>query len=103
MTHLDHARRATLVVAAVALAACTQGGRDDYVKDGDSGSASPAMVLTPNHPTTADSTAGVSRRTGERGIAGDTTASGVGKGTIESSDNPRSVPGAATGTQPKTP
>jgi hypothetical protein len=103
MTHLDHARRATLVAAAAALAACTQGGRDDYAKDGDTGAAAPAAVLTPNHPTTADSTAGVSRRTGERGSAGDTTASGIDKGTIGTSDNPRAVPGAATGAPTKTP
>ncbi len=97
------ARGAVLLAAAATLAACTQGGREDYVKDGDSGAASPAAVQTVNAPQTADSTAGVSRRTGVPGAAGDTTGSGVQKGTIGTNDNTRSVPGAATGTVPKTP
>ena len=73
------------------------------MKDGDSGAAAPAAVQTVNSPANPDSTAGVSRRTGERGSAGDTTASGVQKGTIGTNDNPRSVPGAATGTAPVPP
>jgi hypothetical protein len=104
MTMQTLTRGATIAAAALALAACsTEGGRDDYAKDGDSGAASPATVQTVNQPTSPDSTAGVSRRTGERGIAGDTMASGVDKGTIGTNDNTRSVPGAATGAPPKTP
>lgn len=96
-------RAAALLATVTALAACTKGGREDYVKDGDTGTASPATVQTVNTPTTPDSTAGVSRRTGAPGAAGDTNASGVGKGTIQSNDQTRSVPGAATGVPPKTP
>ena len=96
-------RGASRVAAALALAACTQGGREDYVKDADSGAAAPATVQTVNNPTNPDSTAGVSRRTGERNIAGDTNASGVDKGTIGTNDNTRSVPGAATGAAPVPP
>ena len=107
MTMQTLTRGATIAAAALALAACsTEGGREDYVKDGDTGAASPATVQTVNQPTSPDSTAGVSRRTGERGSAGDTLGSGVGKGTIETNDNTRAVPGAATGaapTPPKTP
>ena len=103
MTSQPLARGAVRLAAALTLAACTQGGRDDYVKDGDSGAAAPATVQTVNSPTNPDSTAGVSRRTGERNVAGDTNASGIGKGTIGTNDNTRSVPGAATGTAPVPP
>lgn len=101
MTIPTLARGATLLAAAAALAACTAGGREDYVKDGDSGAAAPATVQTVNTPITPDSTAGVSRRTGVPGPAGDTTASGINKGTIGTSDNPQAVPGAATGAPPR--
>lgn len=103
MTSHTLTRGATPLLAAALLAACTPaGGREDYAKDGDTGAAAPATVQTVNHPTVADSTAGVSRRTGARGAAGDTNASGVDKGTIGTNDNTRAVPGAATGTAPAT-
>jgi hypothetical protein len=91
------ARGFTLLGAAAALAACTAGGRDDYVKDGDTGAAAPATVQTVNQPTAPDSTAGVSRRTGTPGNAGDTNTAPTPKGTIGTNDNTRAVPGAATG------
>lgn len=99
MTIATIARRAlSLGAVATALSACVaEGGRGDYAKDGDSGAAAPATVQTVNAPQTADSTAGVSRRTGAPGAAGDTNASGVNKGTIGTNDNTRAVPGAATG------
>ena len=59
----------------VALGACTKGGRSDYVQDGDTGAASPATRPTLDHPNAPDSTAGVSQRTGQRGVAGDTLGS----------------------------
>ena len=98
MTSHMLARGAARLAAVALLAACVaEGGRGDYAKDGDSGAAAPAAVQTVNAPQTADSTAGVSRRTGAPGAAGDTNASGVGKGTIGTNDNTRTVPGAATG------
>jgi hypothetical protein len=63
------------LAAVVALGACTQGGRDDYVRDGDTGAAAPATRPTLDAPSGPDSTAGVSARTGQRGVAGDTTGS----------------------------
>jgi hypothetical protein len=102
MTSSPRTRGTALLAAALALTACTKGGREDYVKDADTGAAAPATVQTVNSPTTPDSTAGVSRRTGVPQAAGDTNASGVNKGTIQSNDNTRSVPGAATGA-PTTP
>jgi hypothetical protein len=100
-------RQLAALLVAAALVACSpgNGGREDYVKDGDTGTAAPATVQTVNNPSGPDSTAGVSRRTGDQGRAGDTTASGVEKGTIQSNDNTKSVPGAATGapTTPKSP
>ena len=97
------ARGLTLLGAAAALAACTAGGREDYVKDGDTGAAAPATVQTVNQPTAPDSTAGVSRRTGTPGSIGDTNSAGIQKGTIGTNDNTRAVPGAATGAPPTTP
>jgi hypothetical protein len=93
---------ALLAAATTALAACTTGGREDYVKDGDSGAAAPAATQTVNAPVAPDSTAGVSRRTGVPSSAGDTNTA-TGKGTIQTNDNTRGVPGAATGAPPKTP
>lgn len=75
------ARAAALAVAlgatAVALGACggSKGGRSDYVKDADTGAASPATTPTLDRPEGPDSTAGVSQRTGQRGVAGDTLGS----------------------------
>lgn len=96
----------TMMMAAAAtvfsLAACTKGGREDYADDAEGGAAAPAAVQTFNAPGGPDSTAGISRRTGRPASAGDTT-SAAGKGTIQTNDNTRSVPGAATGTPPRTP
>jgi len=72
-------KRATLVAALgitlAALGACTKGGRSDYVKDADTGAAAPATTPTVDNPQAPDSTAGVSERTGKRGVAGDTMGS----------------------------
>ena len=95
---------ALALLGAATLAACGgAAGREDYVKDGDTGAAAPAAVQTVNQPTAPDSTAGISRRTGARGITGDTTVDGVQKGTISTNDNTQAVPGAATGTTPQSP
>ena len=103
MTIPTISRGIVLLAAAGALAACdTQGGREDYVKDADSGAASPATVQTVTNPSAPDSTAGVSQRAGVPAPAGDTNAA-RGTGTIQSNPNTRAVPGAATGTTPKTP
>ena len=60
---------ATLLLAA----ACgAEGGREDYANEGDTGAAAPATVVTPNALQTPDSTAGVSERSGQRGVSGDT-------------------------------
>ena len=45
--------RAALLGACCMLAACTKGGRSDYVRDGDSGAAAPATMTDANHPATA--------------------------------------------------
>ncbi|MFL5575925.1 MAG: hypothetical protein ACJ79S_08165 [Gemmatimonadaceae bacterium] len=76
------------------LAGCggTQSGRSDYVRDADTGAAAPATTLTPDRPEGPDSTAGVSERTGKRGVAGDTLGS---KGAATGATNP-----AATGQRP---
>lgn len=67
-----HLARAAAAAVIVVLAACdTKGGRDNYARDGDSGAAAPATVLTPNAESAPDSTAGVSQRTGTSGAAGD--------------------------------
>ena len=94
MTHFTKATRAAALAIALgssvaALGACdSKGGRSDYVQDGDTGAAAPATVPTVDNPATPDSTAGVSQRTGERGVAGDT---------LGSKGNPASTtPGAAT-------
>lgn len=69
------ARRTAAVTAAaalVAVAACdAKSGRDDYARDGDTGAAAPATVLTPTNEAAPDSTAGISQRTGTPGSAGD--------------------------------
>ncbi|HET7458907.1 MAG TPA: hypothetical protein VFJ74_14755 [Gemmatimonadaceae bacterium] len=74
ITSLRTTRVAAALVAAAALAACggTKSGRSDYVRDGDTGAASPASTPTLNSPAAPDSTAGVSQRTGTPGAAGDT-------------------------------
>ena len=67
-----HLARAAAAAAVVVLAACNaEGGRDNYARDGDSGAAAPATVLTPSTESAPDSTAGVSQRTGTPGAAGD--------------------------------
>ena len=82
-------------IAAIALlAACgTEGGRSDYVKDGDTGAASPATTPTPDNPGAPDSTAGMSQRAGAPGAAG--TRQGVnGDSGIRSSSPASTSPGA---------
>lgn len=82
-------KRATLAAALgmtlAALGACTKGGRSDYVRDADTGAAAPATTPTLDNPRAPDSTAGVSERTGKRGVAGDTTGS---KGGSTANTNP---------------
>ena len=39
--------RAALLGAVCMLAACTKGGRSDYVRDGDTGAAAPAIPPAP--------------------------------------------------------
>ena len=64
--------RAALVGAVCALAACTKGGRSDYVRDGDTGAAAPATMTDANHPTTSqDSAAAVTSSTNGPAVAGD--------------------------------
>jgi hypothetical protein len=64
--------RATLVGAVCTLAACTKGGRSDYVRDGDTGAAAPATMTDASHPTTsADSNAAVSPNVKGPAVAGD--------------------------------
>lgn len=68
-------RAATLAAFSAAFAACnTEGGRENYARDGDSGAAAPATVVTPSDPNVPDSTAGVSERTGQPGASGDRQA-----------------------------
>ena len=90
MIHSSRSARAVALGVALgatlaALGGCTQGGRDDYVRDGDTGAASPATVPTVDNPQAPDSTAGVSARTGTRGVAGDTSGS---KGASTGATNP---------------
>jgi hypothetical protein len=99
VTRLESRVRAAAAVAfgvalSATLAACggTKSGRSDYVRDADTGAAAPATQLTPDAPNRPDSTAGVSERTGKRGVAGDTlanrpTAAGTG-GAPGSSNRP---------------
>ena len=90
-------------LAAVALlAACgTEGGRSDYVKDGDTGAAAPATVVTPNAPGAPDSTAGMSQRAGAPGVAG-TRQGANGDSGIRSGSPAGTSPGTGT-TAPKRP
>ena len=69
---IRRAARLTMLAAALAVAACAEGGRTEYANDGDTGAAAPATVPTPDAPQAPDSTAGVSDRTGRDGVAGDT-------------------------------
>jgi hypothetical protein len=67
---------AIALAAALTLMGCgAEGGREDYVGDGDTGAAAPATVQVPVPPSEADSTTGISERTGRRGVAGDTMSS----------------------------
>ena len=67
-----HLARAAAAAALITAAACdAKGGRDNYARDGDSGAAAPATVITPSTESAPDSTAGVSQRTGTPGAAGD--------------------------------
>jgi hypothetical protein len=69
-------RLAALSLACAALAACgAKEGRSDHPADADSGQAAPATVPTVNSPAAPDSTDGVSQRTGQPGVAGDTLGS----------------------------
>ena len=82
MTRAARAARALTAAALVALGsaiACGPRGEEtEGTKAMDSAAPAPATVITPSHPQ-ADSTAGVSQRTGRpHDIAGDTTG---GKGT----------------------
>ena len=87
------------VALALALAAC--GGRSEYVKDGDTGAASPATVLTPDNPGAPDSTSGMSHRAGAPGAAG--TRQGVnGDSGVRSSSPASTTPGTGNQT-PKRP
>jgi hypothetical protein len=92
--HRQHRRalqRVTLyALAAALLVACggAKSGRADYVKDGDSGAASPGTTLTPDNPRQPDSTLGVGGRTGAPGAAGDTSGS-RGKATLGTADAPK--------------
>lgn len=93
--HPARVRVSCLAVAAMFLGACggAKSGRSDYVKDGDSGAASPAATYTPNPAQAPDSTLGVGGRTGAPGAAGDTLGS-RGKATNSTADAPRAaVPG----------
>ena len=69
------ARLAAAILLAATAAACggSGNGRTDYVKDGDTGAAAPATVLTPDNPGAPDSTTGMSQRTGTPGAAGTRT------------------------------
>ena len=59
------------IAAMALLVACgSEGGRSDYVKDGDTGAASPATVRTLDNPGAPDSTSGMSQRAGAPGAAG---------------------------------
>lgn len=89
---LNAARGVALATVAAALVtACggAGGGRNDYVRDGDTGAASPATTPTLNHGDAPDSTAGVSQRTGTPGAAGDTLGA---KGQAAGATNPTTTP-----------
>jgi hypothetical protein len=110
VTHMEARLRATAAVAfgvalSAALAACggTKSGRSDYVRDADSGAAAPATRLTPDASSRPDSTAGVSQRTGRRGVAGDTLAnspSAVGTGAAPAGGAPSAGGTTGSGSRP---
>jgi hypothetical protein len=82
--------RAALIGAVCTLAACTKGGRSDYVRDGDTGAAAPATMTDASHPTTTrDSTDAVGQRTGTPEAAGDRL------GQHGAAANPNAAPAAA--------
>src|SRR5689334_21547613 len=88
--------RLCALAAIVSLAAC--GGNGDYVKDGDTGAASPATTPTPDNPGAPDSTSGMSQRAGAPG------ASGTRQGTNGDSGIRSSSPAStAPSTTPKRP
>jgi hypothetical protein len=87
--------RAALVGAVCTLAACTAGGRSDYVRDGDTGAAAPATMTDASHPTTArDSNAAVSPTTSGPAVAGDKI------GQRGAAANPNAAPAAAGAKKP---
>lgn len=74
----DAGGRSAALIGALALllaTACGEGGRTEYLDDGDTGAAAPATTLDQNTAERlgADSTLGVGGRTGEGAVAGDTT------------------------------
>ena len=92
---------ASLATVALLAACGTEGGRSDYVKDGDTGAASPATVPTPDNPGAPDSTSGMSQRAGAPGTAG--TRQGVnGDSGIRSNSPAGTNPGTGNAT-PKRP
>ena len=94
-------RIAALATVALLAACGSEGGRGDYVKDGDTGAASPATVVTPDNPGAPDSTSGMSQRAGAPGVAG--TRQGVnGDSGIRSSSPAGTNPGSGNAT-PKRP
>ena len=89
--------------AVAALAACTQGGRDEYSRDGDTGAAAPAA--SPDQSTAKmigpDSALGTGGRTGEPGVAGDTMGSrGAPAGSSDSATRARVDSAARRGQSP---
>jgi hypothetical protein len=99
--HAPLVRRAAALAALAAVAACeAKGGRDDYAGDADTGAAAPATVLTPSTPGTPDSTAGVSQRTGQPGVAGDRQGQNSTAAIPNTPAAGREAAGAATATQP---
>ena len=88
-------------LAAVALLAACGSKSGEYVKDGDTGAASPATVPTPNNPGAPDSTSGMSQRAGAPGVAG-TRQGANGDSGIRSSSPASTTPGVGNAT-PKRP
>lgn len=88
-----HLTRAALAAVVVTAAACgAAGGREDYANDGDTGAAAPAVEGGGYDQSTAekigsDSSPGTQGRTGEPGVAGDST--GGRPPTLPSSPPPR--------------
>lgn len=87
-------RLAGLALVAASLAACgAEGGRSDYVRDGDTGAASPAATFTPDNPGAPDSTTGLTpERAGSKGTAGTRTTQDADSG-IRSSSPASTTPG----------